>query len=211
MILARRILFGKRKDHAGVCKKTPSPWSLSPCRTGSLWCTLCSLIQSNLVTVYHAECVHKFMGVFILHVETECVLCPLKDHALLKILGVNTLHSAHSLVRQRLGNREQQLTDRSERCAGSEGLLGGGGNRGALSSAIYLKCGQHGKIKRPQAAQIKEVHIQAWGFYSAHEGQAWRHCKKLRSSVHSRAHDLTGEKAVSDPWSVFHQTAQDNF
>ena len=211
MILARRILFGKRKDHAGVCKKTPSPWSLSPCRTGSLWCTLCSLIQSNLVTVYHAECVHKFMGVFILHVETECVLCPLKDHALLKILGVNTLHSAHSLVRQRLGNREQQLIDRSERCAGSEGLLGGGGIRGALSSAIYLKCGQHGKIKRPQAAQIKEVHIQAWGFYSAHEGQAWRHCKKLRSSVHSRAHDLTGEKAVSDPWSVFHQTAQDNF
>lgn len=211
MILARRILFGKRKDHAGVCKKTPSPWSLSPCRTGSLWCTLCSLIQSNLVTVYHAQCVHKFRGVFILHVETECVLCPLKDHALLKILGVNTLHSAHSLVRQRLGNREQQLTDRSERCAGSEGLLGGGGIRGALSSAIYLKCGQHGKIKRPQAAQIKEVHIQAWGFYSAHEGQAWRHCKKLRSSVHSRAHDLTGEKAVSDPWSVFHQTAQDNF
>ena len=147
MILARRILFGKRKDHAGVCKKTPSPWSLSPCRTGSLWCTLCSLIQSNLVTVYHAECVHKFMGVFILHVETECVLCPLKDHALLKILGVNTLHSAHSLVRQRLGNREQQLIDRSERCTGSEGVLGGGGIRGALSSAIYLKCGQRGKIK----------------------------------------------------------------
>lgn len=69
-----------------------------------------------------AQCVHKFMGVLILHMETECVLCTLKDRAFLKIHGINTLHSAHSLVRQRLGNRQQQSIDRSETVERLHGL-----------------------------------------------------------------------------------------
>lgn len=79
------------------------PLQSDPVQPGN--CVLCCKV---------VQCVHKLMGVLILHMETECVLCTLKDRVFLKIHGINTLHSAHSLVRQRLGNRQQQSIDRSE-------------------------------------------------------------------------------------------------
>lgn len=160
-----------------------------------------------------AECVHKFLGVYILHMETACVLCALKDRGSLKIRRLNALcHSQSSQAEP--GKHPAAADNRSEiveRCKGNKGVLRDGEHRGDQSSVIYPKCGPALEKKRPQAAQIKEEQIKAWGFCSAHVGQAGRHCKELRSSVHSRAHDLTGPKAVSDPWSVLHQTAQDNF
>lgn len=208
-------LLGKRRDHGGVCKTTARPWAwLLVARV-----SLAHPLQSDPVQPGNclpccraAQCVHKFMGVLILHMETECVLCTLKDRAFLKIHGINTLHSAHSLV-SRDWETDSSRLDRSET---AERLHGSRECRGGEYSGSSEECDTPemwaiGNRKRPQAAQIKEVQIKAWGFYSAHEGQAWKHCKKPRSSVHSRAHDLTGEKAVSDPWSVFYQTAQDNF
>lgn len=148
MIVVRRSVLGKRRGHGGVCKKTPSAWSLSPCLTGSLWGTLLSLTQSNLATVHCVcsaarvcsqvpGCIHPTHGDWV---------CAVRPEGPWTTENPQTKRPArHSQPSQaEPGKYPAAVDNRSEiveRCDGNKGVLPDGEHRGDPSSAIFPKYG----------------------------------------------------------------------